>query len=95
MTELTHFLSFHLLITIKPEVTLYDEKMYGNHRVLLLACNIHMRKTIPKIPTNLLLYILLSQMQHSSWHDLENHSKCPTIQKKHQGKENLENMIQP
>jgi hypothetical protein len=25
-----------------------DEKLYGNHRVLLLAFNIHMRKTIPK-----------------------------------------------
>ena len=27
--------------------------------------------------------------------DLENHSKCPTIQKQHQAKENWENMIQP
>jgi hypothetical protein len=25
-----------------------DEKLYGNHRVLLLAFNIHLRKTIPK-----------------------------------------------
>jgi hypothetical protein len=45
----------------------FDPCEYGNHRVLLLAFDIHMRKTIPKIPTNLLLYILLSQMQHSSW----------------------------
>ena len=25
-----------------------DEKLYDNHRVLLLAFNIHLRKTIPK-----------------------------------------------
>ena len=25
-----------------------DENLYGNHRVLLLAFKIHMRKTIPK-----------------------------------------------